>query len=113
MTKKELWRKYFKLLEVTNDIKLSSKEVKVLTYCLLQPSLSMENFSGKGRKDMLEETNLASTTLSATLSSLVKKNLLVKKDRGSYDLILPLKGIKGTVDNSGGIDIKYRLTWSK
>ncbi len=111
MNKEQMWTKYFVVFKTINNLSITKAEIRLLAYCLMEDKLSMETFSGTGRKKLLESLSLHTTTLSALLKSLVAKGLMVKRDHGSYDLTDLLKKMKQVVDTTGGIDVKYRLEW--
>lgn len=114
LTKKEYYYLYFQTYSVNNpDKRLSFPEIKLLTELILHnegvSSVKYSNpYYGSGRKKILSELKMETTTFSFLLGKLKKKGFLIKlQQENEYALNIELQKLQNYVNSNTKVHIAY------
>jgi DNA-binding MarR family transcriptional regulator len=114
ISKKEYYMLYFQTYSLNKESKnkLSIPEIRVLTELLThnsgKSSLKMTSpYYGNGRKKVLENINMKTTTYSNMLAKLKNKGFLIKLQGEDYALNLELQKLATHVEGNRKLYISY------
>lgn len=98
----ELIKRYLSVLFATNDIHVTKRELDILTVTAIRGSISTVG----AKRLALTKFDISSSSLSNTISNLLRKKLLVKGEDGKTRIIEPLRL---PYDNMDSINLNIKL----